>query len=204
MRQPGCLRVTEGRADFGSPGRERHCRPGSALSHEEWADRRKSRHAQPSGPGRAVDIHLDNLVRVGQPGERRLCTMLCPKERVPTSALQSSQPWQLETGTCGKKGAAMDMREMMRCSKRVDPEPDLPMHFSFRCGITVVSKVVKPSSVTTNARITRPISASPISRALLMRAPLVQKPAPPQSPGIHSQVESIHAEAQLRLRDGPG
>jgi hypothetical protein len=63
----------------------------------------------------------------------------------------------------------MEMREMMRCSRRVDPEPDLPMHFSFRCGITVVSKVVKPSSVTTNARITRPISASPISRALLMR-----------------------------------
>ncbi|MCW3035122.1 MAG: hypothetical protein JWM17_434 [Actinobacteria bacterium] len=61
----------------------------------------------------------------------------------------------------------MDMREMMRCSKRVDPEPDLPMHFSFRCGITVVSKVVKPSSVTTNARITRPsISESHIARII--------------------------------------
>ena len=61
----------------------------------------------------------------------------------------------------------MEMREMMRCSRRVDPEPDLPMHFSFRCGITVVSKVVKPSSVTTNARITRPsISESYIARII--------------------------------------
>jgi hypothetical protein len=72
----------------------------------------------------------------------------------------------------------------------------------------VVSKVVKPSSVTTNARITRPsISESHIARiidACALSLDLVQKPAPPQSPGIHSQVESIHAEAQLRLRDGPG
>ena len=46
----------------------------------------------------------------------------------------------------------MDMREMMRCSRRVDPEPDLPMHFSFRCGITVVSKVVKPYLVSASDR----------------------------------------------------